>query len=284
MSRLLDHVIANPAMSGGLVVMALTAAAVVSNAVFLQKARHPEPWFMTRPAAVDAMLPDAPPVPVPRIRAEPPAHAMDSPAEVEVAVPVPTPAPMPSRQIPEKVVIEELQVKLAERGLYDGKVDGIPGTRTRAAIIAYEKSEGLPVTGEPSANVLDHINTASIQSPEPAANPPAAPAKQPSPGVEPLTPQPVKAVTSQPLDAGSVPSLEDAVASEIEIATQNRYRAVQHALNQIGYGPVAEDGRAGEGIDDAIRRFELDNGLPITGTPDDQVVDRLVAIGAMEAT
>jgi peptidoglycan hydrolase-like protein with peptidoglycan-binding domain len=284
MARLVDRVIDNPAMSGGLVVMALTAAAVVSNAVFLQKARHPEPWFMTRPAAVDSSTPAGAPdeIPTPRPRAEAPA-LQPPPPPANVAIPVPEPAPASHQTGPEKSVITELQKELAGRGLYDGKIDGISGSRTRAAIVAFEKSEGLPVTGEPSPQVLDQIKTASIQSPEPAAGPRPATASPPPQAVERLAPQPVKAVTSRPLDDGPA-GVADPVASEIEIATRNRYLAVQHALNQIGYGPVAEDGRANDDVENAIRRFELDNALPITGTPDDSVVDRLVSIGAMEAT
>jgi peptidoglycan hydrolase-like protein with peptidoglycan-binding domain len=51
----------------------------------------------------------------------------------------------------------------------------------------------------------------------------------------------------------------------------------------IGYGPVPEDGIADEATIAAIRRFELDNGLPITGAAGDTLIQRLVAIGAMEA-
>jgi peptidoglycan hydrolase-like protein with peptidoglycan-binding domain len=42
------------------------------------------------------------------------------------------------------------------------------------------------------------------------------------------------------------------------------------------------DGEASEATADAIRRFELDNGLPITGAPSDALIRRLVAIGAVK--
>ena len=51
-ARLTDHVFENPAMSGGLFVMALTAAAIVSNAMMMQNGHHPDPLFMTRPMPV----------------------------------------------------------------------------------------------------------------------------------------------------------------------------------------------------------------------------------------
>ena len=63
-----------------------------------------------------------------------------------------------------------------------------------------------------------------------------------------------------------------------------RYERVQAALNRIGYGPVAIDGTANEATTNAIRRFELDNGLPISGAVSDAVIDRLLAIGALPAT
>jgi peptidoglycan hydrolase-like protein with peptidoglycan-binding domain len=67
------------------------------------------------------------------------------------------------------------------------------------------------------------------------------------------------------------------------MASTGRMTAIQRALNDIGYGPVAETGVADDATSDAIRRFELDNGLPLTGRPEERVVNRLVSIGAMEA-
>ncbi len=280
--RLVDRVIENPAMSSGLLVMALTVAAVVSNAVFLQKAHHPEPLFMTRPTPTAAAAPDpVSTMPDPRPRAAAPASEMASAEVADPPVPLPEPAPPLPQAIPERVIVTELQRKLAEKGLYDGKVDGISGSRTRAAIVAYQQAEGLAVTGEPSADVLDHINTASVRTTEPLPEPTPIAVNQPAEPTETAKPQTAEAVAPEPLDVA--PAQDDAVASAIEIATRNRYVAVQRALNRIGYGPVPEDGLPGDNVANAVRRFELDNGLPITGEPDDKVVERLVTIGAMKA-
>ncbi len=311
MSRIAERIIDNPAMSGGLMVMALTAAAVVSNALFLQRAQHPEPWFMTRPAPValapgseDVIVPDPRPRAVPRV--EPPAPRIQ-PAAAE-------PAPEPAAPDAKPVLIADLQRALSDRGFYRGKIDGISGTRTRAAITAYERAEGLPVTGQPSASVLDHITTASIVPAEPPGKPVVSKALPtptevaavvedvPAPPTPPTT-APIEAVIAAEPPQAEAPSAEGQVLAyppKAEVAPPpvataaldvapaadpgaQRTLNVQRALNLIGYGPVPEDGVAGEVTTTAIRRFELDHGLPITGAAGDTVIDRLVAIGAMEA-
>ena len=296
-------------------VMALTAAAVVSNALFLQRALHPEPWFMTRPAPValapgsaDVVVPDPRPRAVPRV--EPPTPRIQ-----------PAAAPEPAAPDARPVLIADLQRALSERGFYRGKIDGISGTRTRAAITAFEKAEGLPVTGQPSASVLDRITTASIAPAEPPAKP-AAPEPLPPPIKVAAVPETATApmvspaaetvVATDPADANGAataaaeilsyppkaaepapPASTEAAPSAATTASvapapapdpgAQRTLSVQRALNLIGYGPVPEDGVAGETTTAAIRRFELDHGLPITGAAGDTVIDRLVAIGAMDA-
>ena len=54
-------------------------------------------------------------------------------------------------------------------------------------------------------------------------------------------------------------------------------------VNPAG-GPIAIDGTASTETLDAIRRFELDNGLPITGEASDALIGRLISIGAIKAT
>ena len=249
-ARLADSAFENPAMSGGLVVMALTAAAIVSNAMFLQSVRHPDPIFPTRPAAA-VHAPKAPAVvPIPRNRAD---HIKLPASEAPTAADVAAAAP------PQPTLVADLQEALAGRGLYRGAIDGKFGAQTQAAIAAFEKGEGLRVTGQATAQLLQHVKTAALPVPEtvivrtpepaPAARPAAVPAPQP-----------------------------DAAALE-----QARYRRVQAALNSIGYGPVKVDGEVDDETANAIQRFELDNGLPVKGTANDQVIARLVKIGAMPA-
>jgi len=52
---------------------------------------------------------------------------------------------------------QELQRLLTARGFDTGGSDGVIGTRTREAISAYQASVGLPVTGEPSLELLRRL-------------------------------------------------------------------------------------------------------------------------------
>jgi len=54
-------------------------------------------------------------------------------------------------------LIRSIQAGLAERGFDPGPADGQRRPATTMAISAYQKKVGLAVTGEPSANLLDHI-------------------------------------------------------------------------------------------------------------------------------
>lgn len=50
-----------------------------------------------------------------------------------------------------------IQRELQQRGYLSGAADGVPGLVTRAAIMAYEHDNGLPLTAEPSEDLLKRI-------------------------------------------------------------------------------------------------------------------------------
>lgn len=52
---------------------------------------------------------------------------------------------------------KELQSRLTAAGFDAGVADGVFGTQTRAAISAYQRQYGLPVTGEPSMALLQRL-------------------------------------------------------------------------------------------------------------------------------
>ncbi len=52
---------------------------------------------------------------------------------------------------------KKLQQNLQDRGHYHGKIDGVPGLRTRASIRGFQKAENLPITGQLDAQTADKL-------------------------------------------------------------------------------------------------------------------------------
>lgn len=55
------------------------------------------------------------------------------------------------------VSVEAMQRYLTQQGFYADKIDGKAGMKTRAALGAYQKSNGLPLDCWPTAGVLSHM-------------------------------------------------------------------------------------------------------------------------------
>ena len=52
---------------------------------------------------------------------------------------------------------KKLQQALEHKGHYHGKVDGVPGLRTRASIRGFQKAENLPITGQLDMQTADKL-------------------------------------------------------------------------------------------------------------------------------
>jgi peptidoglycan hydrolase-like protein with peptidoglycan-binding domain len=127
--------------------------------------------------------------------------------------------------------VESVQRELAASGLYSGKVDGVSGQRTKIAIIAYQRANGLDETGLASPELVEHIRY-TRQITDALNMTDAMPAKS-----QPLAPQkPVDTVTR-----------------------------VQVGLAELGYEPGAINGELGQQTRAAILKFERDRGIAPTG-------------------
>lgn len=60
--------------------------------------------------------------------------------------------------------LEEMQKRLAELGLYKDKIDGKAGMRTRLALGAYQKTNGLQADCWPDVEVLTHMRSHSARN------------------------------------------------------------------------------------------------------------------------
>ncbi|MEZ5816860.1 MAG: peptidoglycan-binding domain-containing protein [Hyphomicrobiaceae bacterium] len=136
-----------------------------------------------------------------------------------------------------KATIRSVQLELKKRGYEPGTPDGMPGLVTRAAVMAYEHDQGLPLTAEPSPEVLAHLRHG----------------------------------TSAP---GAAIGLE-AGAPRPKGHADEVIRAVQQGLGQLGYLASRPDGLTSDETIRAIREFEMDSGLIPTGRISGPLMARL---------
>lgn len=151
----------------------------------------------------------------------------------------------PRAEVQRDPLVEAVQGALRDRGLYAGPVDGVSGPQTAAAIRAFEAASGRLQTGKATAPILAAIEASAASEAVPD-----------------------QAMLSEPASVGSV--------------ADERVAAVQGALSRAAYGQITPDGVIGPQTRDAIRRFQADHGLPLTGTISDALMVELRAAGALD--
>ncbi len=218
--RMLARAADDPLTAGGMLVVLLASATIISNALLLQTGRHPAPLFKTRPFSADLAL----------------ANSGNSIA---------------AKPLPSTSLVRDIQMALVQKGMYRGPVDGLAGPMTTQAIAGFERATGQVVTGAATPQLLARLQmTAGV---------PATDKRQ----------------SSTPVGKPSGPDASTTASAD------NRISQIQVALNNLGYGPLEVDGLIGSATAKAIRRFELNRGLPITGKISDRVVTELVSIGGL---
>jgi peptidoglycan hydrolase-like protein with peptidoglycan-binding domain len=189
-----------------------------------------------------------------------------------------------------------------------------PPAATGASTSAESAGTAEPVTAEPLAETDAAASAAPAAEPAVAEAPQApaviAPAPQPEPSVAAAPAAPVIAAPAQPsavpaslpqpeTDAADLAASSPAVAPETEQSLttvaalppmaepqpQSPHDPalvvlIQDRLDRAGYNPGPVDGRFGSRTEAALREFERDAGLPVTGTPNRTALtalDRLLA-------
>ncbi len=142
-------------------------------------------------------------------------------------------------------VIADIQRALASRGFYEGAADGIWGAKTDAAARDFVQAAGLKINPEASENLLRAIAVSNVKAKSAAA---AAPAS----------------------------ARNDPIAQLL--APSARVLAVQRALTDFGYGQIKPTGIYDADTNAAIKKFERDQQLPLTGEISDRLVRELAAM------
>jgi peptidoglycan hydrolase-like protein with peptidoglycan-binding domain len=194
--------------------------------------------------------------------------------------------------------IEDLQRALNQLGYSAGPPDGVMGPATRGAIRTYQADHGLPLTGEFSLSLLDHVRStlAAVESPEPA--PAAVPEEQLITSIQaelrrrgydvPVVSGRLDAPTEAAIrayerDRGlpvtGEPSerlLADLTGVTPEAPVDRELvREIQRELQRRGYDIAVADGVIGPTTRNAIRTYQADAGLPITGEPSPRLLQAL---------
>jgi peptidoglycan hydrolase-like protein with peptidoglycan-binding domain len=131
--------------------------------------------------------------------------------------------------------VEEVQRSLLKTGDYQGMVDGVQGKRTRLAIESYQRHAGLPVDGEVSAELIDHIHY-------------------------------TQQIAAAAEFTGSVTAADDGSGATAEL------RQVQTGLAELGYAPGEITGKLSRATKAAILQFEKDRGLDQDGELSDALL------------
>lgn len=165
------------------------------------------------------------------------------------------------------------QVKLVQQALIDqqylhDKADGIAGPATRLAIREFEKSAGLPSTGQPSravylALVKAHSQTDAIKPPDPPPPPTSADI--------------VRSIEPKPVETKSANA---EAASRWPAKVPDQIRAIQALLIDLKLLKAEPTGTVGPLTRRAIRAYQKQAGLKETGEPSQALFESLKAARA----
>jgi peptidoglycan hydrolase-like protein with peptidoglycan-binding domain len=153
--------------------------------------------------------------------------------------------------------IAQLQAELSDRGYDPGPQDGIVGPKVRTAIRTYQTDAGLPATGEATVSLLAHIQnaTADANAGRPGDNGPNRPRDNHGP---------------QWGNNGSNNSWNGHGPQADQAMTQ-----LEGELQRRMYYVGEVDGEVDEQTRAAIRAYQRDTGLPVTGQPSAELAQQL---------
>ena len=237
--QFLDALLRHPRLCAGAALSLVVMTAICVNAIWYQPGKHPAPLFATRTLDTNSV------------------GSTEQVAKVTKPAKRRQVAAASSGSEESGELLREVQTALSVRGYYGGKLDGIYGSRTKAAITEFQKDHSLPQDGKVSLRLLTQVLLSASSRPQ------AVPVPSENQVVE--TVKKVKTVKVLPKPE---PTADGLVAR------------IQAGLRAYGYDDLVVDGQMGQQTATAIQRFQLDYGMKITGEPSDKVLEKLRDIGA----
>ena len=185
------------------------------------------------------------------------APAAPQPIEVVKLPPVSTDLPAPETgEGGAEHLLKAVQRELAARGYNVGAEDGKPSDRTAAAISAYQKGQGLPVTGVATDQLLRHILLGGSV-------------------------HPVAGATGS-VEADKPGKIDKALSPKAK--EEAKVKAVQKILADLGYAPGAVDGAVGGATTRAITSFQHDRKIAETGRITPELLRELKRVTGRDLT
>ena len=232
---------------------------VASNALWHQPNSHENAFYSTRDnvAAFQSQTSDLAKVPVKKPRT---ANPMPLPEVEASAAADPT--------------VMGVQATLRDLRLYDGEVDGVMGSRTRAAIAAYQKIVRIPQTGEVSEELLANLRAVPdrrVNDAEVASN-----GETQTGRMETADGDIVASIRPSPRpDTGKIAVQPTAVDDVLAANGDPMVMQIQAGLRQYLQIELVADGQMGSKTRKAIEDFQNIVRMPVTGKIDDAVLDRM---------
>jgi peptidoglycan hydrolase-like protein with peptidoglycan-binding domain len=188
--------------------------------------------------------------------------------------------------------IRETKRQLQVHGYASGTLNGILDPATRDAIRAYQRDAGLPVTGEPSPDLLEHLRQSDTRTNQDSGAQRALNIEDelqrhgyavgPVDGV--IDQRSRNAIRAYQADAGlpitgraNEALLAQLQASDVRSLPTSTVVEIQSLLNRLGYLNAKSDGMMGPRSIAAIRRYQGDRGLAVTGVPSIELLSTLRA-------
>ena len=194
-----------------------------------------------------------------------------------------------------------IQRQLTMAGYYVGPLDGKEGSQTREAVLAYQDAMGMVGTGRVSLELHDIL----IGRKQYVANNAKTVASKPvetSQAPEAISPVVAALPRAKPSSLSRKSSSSTRLAVKPRVPTKNLNIAggpvppksipvpkadpvlakVQSALSRFGYGNLGVDGLMGSKTQAAISAFQRSRGHPVTGSVNDRLLQEMMIMGYLD--
>ena len=162
--------------------------------------------------------------------------------------------------------VKNLQYRLKELGYYSASRDGVYGSQTRTAVMAFQTRNGLTVDGIAGPATLKKLNSSSAIKAGSTGSTTGGSTGGTTGGTAGTTTTTLK--TNQSLKPGD---------------NNDQVRALQARLKELGYYSNTIDGEYGYGTRQAVLAFQRNNGLTQDGIAGEATLKKMVSSSAVTA-